>query len=910
MEEKAGKKFVPGFPDDAVQDYEKESRKAALEVAEGGMVLLENDGTLPLQKGAKVALFGRGAVVTEKGGTGSGDVNSRSVPSLWEGLEQAGVTVANREMLAQYRDRYQKAKEAWRSLVWEQAKEGNSESDPFMGFIRAFEAHPFQAPAFPKAQSKEADVAFYVLSRISGEGRDREAEKGDYYLSDAEEEELAQVCRLYPKVVLVLNVGGIVDLSFLDRYSNIGAVLLVSQAGICGGQAFADLVTGTATPSGKLTDTWALHYEDYPDSSVFSANDGKVDVEPYMEGIYVGYRYFDTFEKPVRYCFGHGLSYTSFGIEALGLELEGRGTRAPQLHASFKVTNTGTIYSGREVVQVYVSAPQPKEDVDMISDANGQKASAPQPEEGREYRKLAGYAKTKILQPGESQKVEVTVPLRAFCRYSQQEAAWILDGGEYLLFAGSSLDATKVFGIVHVQESMEAQRGKRLWTEELPFQELSAPAARVEQRRKEALAAFQASCETGKPAGPQEQAETAGRQDPAGQQEAGGLQSPAESRNMVGAEDPLASQNNPVFLEILPGDLSCEWMDYEKEDAFAGEKAKEIAASLSKEQLARFCCGEIRGLGEANAIGSAGSMVPGSAAQTSGCAREQGVPVAVLADGPAGLRLTRAFCENPEEEGQDAELRGMFGEFLFPPKQAEGTRLRYQNSTAFPIGTLLAQCWDPEAARKMGQAVGKEMQALGVDVWLAPGMNIHRDPLCGRNFEYYSEDPLLSGRTAARIAEGVQSHDGCSVTIKHLACNSQEENRMGYDAQVSERALREIYLKGFEIAVKEGHSRCIMTSYNKVNGTHSANNRQLCTDMARHEWGFEGVIMTDWTTTMHGPDCTAEECVKAGNDLVMPGAPSDLENLQDALDQGRLSMEQLRESAARVIQLAISCGGK
>ena len=199
--------------------------------------------------------------------------------------------------------------------------------------------------------------------------------------------------------------------------------------------------------------------------------------------------------------------------------------------------------------------------------------------------------------------------------------------------------------------------------------------------------------------------------------------------------------------------------------------------------------------------------------------------------------------------------------------------------------------------------IGGEMQLFDTTLWLAPGMNIHRNPLCGRNFEYYSEDPLISGKIAAAMTDGVQNIPGCGTTIKHFACNNQEDNRMGVDSILSERALREIYLKGFEIAIKEAQPMSIMTSYNLINGVHAANNYDTCTKAARCEWGFAGMIMTDWTTTEKGPDCTASGCMRAGNDLVMPGALSDRANLQEELTDGRLPKEDLKACIARLVNI-------
>jgi beta-glucosidase len=333
------------------------------------------------------------------------------------------------------------------------------------------------------------------------------------------------------------------------------------------------------------------------------------------------------------------------------------------------------------------------------------------------------------------------------------------------------------------------------------------------------------------------------------------------------------------------------------------DEAEILTARLTTEQLIRLATGEVI-TGEKSALGSAGISTPGAAGETSRCAGKDGIAAIVLADGPAGLRLNQTYYET------DGVIELMPFEFsiehgLFARNcDFKGTP-HYQYCTAIPVGTLLAQTWDTALQEELGEMIGGEMQRFGVDLWLAPGMNIHRNPLCGRNFEYYSEDPLLSGLMAAAMTRGVQHVEGCGTTIKHFACNNQEDNRMGVDSILSERALREIYLKGFETAVREAQPRSIMTSYNLINGVHAANSYDLCTMAARSEWGFAGVIMTDWTTTLQDETCTAAGCIRAGNDLVMPGAPLDHENLRRELAEGTLDERQLRRCVSRLVRVIL-----
>ena len=294
--------------------------------------------------------------------------------------------------------------------------------------------------------------------------------------------------------------------------------------------------------------------------------------------------------------------------------------------------------------------------------------------------------------------------------------------------------------------------------------------------------------------------------------------------------------------------------------------------------------------------------MPGTAAQTSGCAVEDGIPVGMLADGPAGVRLIQEYQVVNGQPIVPTLEESIEGGILFQGEKVKGDETWYQFCTAFPVGTLIAQTWDAAVYEEFGRAIGEEMEEFAIRFWLAPGMNIQRNPLCGRNFEYYSEDPLIAGLTAAAVTKGVESCSGCGVTIKHFACNSQENNRMGVDAILSERTLREIYVKGFEIAVKSSQPMAIMTSYNLINGLHTANTYDLCTALARDEWGFKGLVMTDWTTTNQGPDCTASGCLRAGNDLIMPGRQSDHDELNQALDDGTLTMDELQRSVWRLVK--------
>ena len=795
---------------------------ARLAAAEG-MVLLKNERhVLPIEPGTKIALYGSGASKTVKGGTGSGDVNERHSVSIYEGLKTAGYQITTEEWIADYDCRYEKARTDWRDEILEKAKDKGEGSVPF---FNVYSTTPFVRPEGGPVSRTDADCAIYVLSRVAGEGADRFADAGDYFLTETEEKMLADICGFYKDVIVVVNTGGLMDLSFMDRYENIRGLIQMVQAGMEGGNAFADLISGKVTPSGKLTDSWAYRYEDYPNSESFSHNNGNIETEKYEEGIYVGYRYFDTFDIPVRYGFGYGLSYTDFELEVQDIRYE--VDDGQNIVAKVLVRNTGGTYSGKEVVQVYVSCPQNKN--------------------GKEYRRLAAFEKTGELKPGEDEEMELVIPVSLLTSYDEAEPGWVLDEGMYGIWIGNSLQSAKLVG--------EAELGRRIVvtkTEHIcPLQEelTEKKADPVKQTEKYKLAVDQ-----------------------------------AESFKKI---------------RILPESVPTETVVYRKNAELYTKEAKEFVDTLTKDQLISLASGD-PGKAQGGNLGAAGISVPGSAGETNNCAVEQGLASIVLADGPAGLRLMKYYHVH---EGRIVSMPFQFslegGIFCPDTGDLPGERY-YQYCTAIPVGTLLAQTWNRQLLEETGRMIGGEMEEFGVTLWLAPGMNIHRNPLCGRNFEYYSEDPFLSGMMAAAITKGVQSVKGCGTTIKHFACNNQEDNRMGSNSVVSERSLRELYLRGFEIAVKTSQPMSIMTSYNLINGVHAANNYDICTKAARNEWGFEGVIMTDWTTTENGDSCTASGCMRAGNDLIMPGAASDRENLYQELEAGTLDIEDVKACISRL----------
>ncbi len=821
-----------GTQDIAERSYETAHKKIARAAAEEGFVLLKNeDRVLPLEEGSSVALFGAGAVKTVKGGTGSGNVYARHTVSILEGMDTAGFHITNRDWLDCYEELYNKARQTWKETVWAKADELSKNPGGLGPLFQAYMITPFDIPAGEIPTSGGGDTAVYVLSRIAGEGTDRRLEKGDYYLLDREYELIKTICGLYKNVVLIINTGGAVDLGFTDEFPNIKSILYISQPGQEAGHAVADILLGKASPSGKLTATWPLVYTDIPFAEEYSSLNGDLDHDYYKEGIFVGYRYFDTFDKPVRYGFGYGLSYTDFLLSGFDIQQDG-GT----VTITNAVKNTGD-RSGKEVVQIYVSCPQEK---------------LP-----KEYRKLVGFAKTKLLAPGEEEVLSISFPVQLLASFDEASCAWILEEGIYGFFAGTSLENAEFSGALKIREDVVLEKTQHVCVRQADSEELSADPEVIRKKRA-----------------------------------------------VWNSEDALRQskdQSSLPYIVFNTKSLATKEILYGRYDQ-AEEQYIGLARSLSKDQLIRLCTGAFTKENDQGALGAAGWIVPGSAAQTSDCAVKDGIPTAVLADGPAGVRLTQEYQVTGGKPIVPTLEESIEGGLLLRGEKLKGEETWYQFCTAFPVGTLIAQTWNTDVMKQFGQAIGEELQEFHCRFWLAPGMNIQRNPLCGRNFEYYSEDPLVAGVTAASVTDGVQSSKSCGATLKHFACNNQENNRMAVDAIVSERAFREIYAKGFEIAVKQSQPMAIMTSYNKINGVHAANCYDLCTKLARDEWDFGGLIMTDWTTTNQGPDCTAAGCIRAGNDMIMPGQQMDHENLETELEAGTLQIEELQRSVTRLIR--------
>ena len=690
-------------------------------------------------------------------------------------------------------------------------------------------------------------AAVYVLSRTSGEGSDRAPEAGDLRLTDTEIRDILALNERFERFLLVLNVGGVVDLSPLDDVANI---LLLSQLGATVGDAFADVLLGRAYPSGKLATTWAAWDEDDQIGDFGDPDDTR-----YREGVYVGYRFYDSTGKEPLLPFGFGMGYTTFDVQTRQVSLDGA-----RVSIDVDVINTGG-YPGKETIQVYASVPAGRLDQPLQA--------------------LAGFTKTDEIAPGATARITVDVDLTDLASYDEASHATILEGGRYLLRAGTSSRQLSPVAVVELAQDATVRHlagdlGEPGFTDWKP----------------EAPASFDI---------------------PAGLPML--TVNPADLRRPDHAETDEGS---------VPEDLS---------------EALALAQELSDDELIHIVLGDYRrGEESGSIVGAASTAVIGAAGQTT--TRIPGLPSIIMADGPAGLRLAPTYgvdAEGPFSLG-DSSLPATFLELMDDagrealgiadePEPREPAEIREQYTTAIPIGTALAQSWNPVLAERLGDVVGAEMERFGIHLWLAPAFNLHRSVLCGRNFEYLSEDPLLAGRIAAAITRGVQTHPGRGVTIKHLACNNQETNRLNSNSRVSPRALRDLYLRAFAICVRQARPAAVMTSYNLINGVHTSESTQLLEVILRREWGFDGLVMTDWVvdgmtrSDMKHPRATAAATIKAGNELFMPGGETDRQDLVAALERGSaghgasgrtepedegaaLTRGELEKQAARVIRSA------
>ncbi len=776
------------------------SRIAASE----GMVLLKNDNKeLPFVRGKKLALFGKASIDYVKGGGGSGDVTVAYVRNLYEGMkikeEEGKVTLLH--SLGKFYER-------------------NVKEQYGRGVVPGMTVEP----EIPQELLNEAraftDTAIITICRFSGEGWDRTAqqgetqesstaggkeselikkgkalfERGDFYLSQAEQKMVDTVQQCFDHVIVVLNVGGMVDTSWFKDNEKIQAVLMAWQGGMEGGLATADILCGDVNPSGKLADTFAARLEDYPSTENFHESEEYVE---YLEDIYVGYRYFETIPgaaDKVNYPFGFGLSYTNFNILAGDLKVEDN-----LLSVQVSVVNIGHI-PGKEVVQLYVSSPQGKL--------------------GKPAKELKAFEKTRLLQPGETQVLTFIVNIDSLASYDDCgkvcKSAYVLEEGSYGIYVGSAIN-----NLTKLEGSMEVAETKVI----LQLKEKCAPTMLKKRMLGDGSYEILESY-TG--------IETECSDDPSIFGAYGPVTKADVDREKLLFDDRAGVKL--LLMDVAQGKASLE----------------DFTEQLTIEEMISMLGGQPL-TGVANTYGM-------------GNLKKYGVPNVMTADGPAGLRIDKKCGVN---------------------------------TTAWPCATLLACSFNTQIVEEIGRAGAAEVEENNIGIWLTPAINIHRSPLCGRNFEYFSEDPYVTGKMAVAMIRGMQSQ-GIAASVKHFACNNKETNRLDSDSRVSERALREIYLKGFEIAVKEANPWTIMSSYNLINGYRASENKELLTDILRDEWGFEGMVTTDWWN--HGEHYKE---IKAGNDVKMACGFTD--RVMEAYKEGKITKEEIKTSVNRVLGMILRC---
>ncbi|WOO37590.1 glycoside hydrolase family 3 N-terminal domain-containing protein [Anaerocolumna sp. AGMB13020] len=837
----------------------KESRLLlAKKLAAEGIVLLKNDNSLlPLKPGTPVAVFGRAQLDTLIGGSGSGASSSEDTTLILDEFIKAGLKVDSR-LEAFYRSSLKAEKEKAPAPEEERAKFTELLNSGMIyeifGKYKA-PAEEYSVPPELIAAIPSFHTAVLILGRGSGgEECDRRIDE-DYYLTASEKELLHKVASHFQQVVLVLNVNGFIDLSQIQSCSSINSLLFLGTAGEQGAAALAEVVTGKVTPSGKLPSTMAYSYEEYPSAELFftdkdraatiltyedfglSAGDNhstgfeKSPVAFYKEGIYVGYRYFDTFNVPVMYPFGHGLSYAAFLIENTYVSREGNS-----FLVNVKVTNQSDSYSGKEVLQLYVSAPS------LLLE--------------KPYQELLTYIKTDKLKPKEAKEFALSFSLKELANYDEASAAYIIEKGSYFLRLGNSSRNTHIIGRIQVTETIVTEHvANRLGISPVNKEKLTflsnkeaAPytyEGEAEEKEKAPclLTLNQTIFDTN-------------------------ISAPENSTTAKDSSFLENGQKLPTLKDVRDGLLSME--------AFV--------KLLSVEELAVLLNGYGPGLPFGGMGGKYSSTIQyedgsdigvsthptGFPGYISPALAKYGIPSVFYKDGPAGVQMT-----------------------------------------AWPTGISMACTFNNELLQEFGAACASEALELQVDSWLAPGINLHRNPIGGRNFEYYSEDPRHTGFCGLHITLGAEEA-GVTTCPKHFALNEQETYRRGstknsfdaLDSIVEERAARELYLKPFEMVIKNSKVSTIMTSFNKINGIFAAGNKELCEGILREEWGYEGIVVTDWgdmDIVVDGADAIA-----AGNDIIMPGGPPVIDQVIKGYKEGRVTLADLQTSAMRFLRFVMN----
>lgn len=825
-----------------------DKKKIARKIAEESIVLLKNaDHILPLKEKKEITFFGRTQIGTLYSGNGSGGANIAGCGTILEECEKRGIKPESQ--LKGFYEYKASAEQVTEEDEFDWTKVSEMVNSGIMYEIFGKYKAPLDEYDVPETlifqAAEKTDTAIFVIGRNSGgEECDRHLPE-DYYLTRSEESLLKDICTHFANVVIVLNVNGLIDLSWVKKYASIKSLLFIGIPGEEGASALAGILTGEINPSGKLAVTIAEHYEDYPSADHFSWDKEHLEnildyesyglsseengstgftkspVTVYWEDIYTGYRYFDTFGKQVLYPFGYGLSYTAFAISDALVKKQNGG-----ILVTADVKNIGEM-SGKEVIQIYLSKVYPAEGVE------------------RPYQELKGFEKTSDLAPGEKEQVKIWIPWRELAVYDEERAAWVIESGDYLLKMGNSSRDTFVKGLICVEKTILAEQ----CTNCLNITECNN--GKIEFLTQKENDAEMASV-----------------------------------LNITEQNKDVSGQNiifvTPEDVHDVQENRKCGKETISKAETTVSEREKERnLAELSIKELAALCVGYGPGTPFA-AVGdrsdpstifddegkpmTTNSHPTGYPGYVSPAIEEKGIKSVFYKDGPAGI-----------------------------------------GGVAWPTEMLIACSFDKKLWQMFGDAVGKECEEQQVNVWLAPAVNLHRNPLCGRNFEYFSEDPYLTGVCACEITKGVQNSRPVIVCPKHFAANEQETFRRGnagknvdaVDSILTERALREQYLKPFEMLVKDAGIACIMTSFNKINGSFSGGSHDLCTQILREEWGFEGAVVTDWgdmDMVVDGADAVA-----AGNDIVMPGGPPVIRQILKGYEEGRVTREELEQAVRHLL---------
>jgi beta-glucosidase len=735
---------VPGY---------EEHDSIALMAAREGIVLLKNEEyLLPLKKDEVLNVFGKGLWEFRIGATGAGKINPRYSVGMIEAIENYSDFTLN----------------------------GNLKS-LYSTYTNEIPSEDILQDAF-----NHSDIAIITITRGSGENFDNNAIKGEYYLSDEEEALIKVVTGKFAKTIAVINSGYPMDVSWVEKYK-IKAVINCGFVGMLGGQALVEILDGRVNPSAKLPDTWSLDYYDIPASKNFyNAVNGNpvLDTESpyfidtyYEEGVYVGYRYFETFGKEVAYPFGHGLSYTTFNLKVTTFERS-----EDKMKLTVVVENTGAV-PGKEVVQVYSEEPEVKLE--------------------KPSRKLVAFAKSKQLNPGERQTLIFEIEEERFTSYDEDSASWMMEKGIYEIWVGNSVKNVEKAGSFELRQCKSIKKVANRMCPPVEIQTLS-------------------------------------KKDPKGTYPRGEYSGSKQGVNQL---EPKA--NRPMNVETSPIQANDPEELIKYTDVLnKPELLESFVKQLSIEELARLSVCASHGWGM-HQKGEAGRIF---------LLDQYEMKDFVVADGNSGVNVNKP-------------------------------------NIGMPSSAVVCASFNPELAYEVGRVIAEEAKENEIHMILAPGMNIHRNPLNGRHPEYFSEDPYLAGIMAGNQSKGLEDN-GVSSCLKHTVANNCESSRKRNNSLMTERTMREIYLKAFEVAIEVHSPDSIMTGYNAANGVFTAVDEEMIQGVFREEFGFDGFVMTDWNSY---DTADIVEAIQAGNCWMTPGSQDNtfvtpiIEGVQDGrIDRARL----------------------